>query len=166
MNRHFKGKSDIKRFCKWLSSAGAEVLTPSHPWELVRFSGNGITSMIYRRKNGDCTFAGEAYKALELYKTGRHMRFCAATKLNASGDFIHKTIRARDGDGCFFCGDSFTDDRPATIEHLVSRTHSGPNHISNKFLAHEDCNTRAGSISAPEKIALRDALRARRQVIR
>jgi hypothetical protein len=39
-------------------------------------------------------------------------------------------------------------------EHLVSITHGGPQHISNKFLAHRVCNAKAGHMSAPEKIQL------------
>jgi 5-methylcytosine-specific restriction endonuclease McrA len=50
-----------------------------------------------------------------------------------------------------------------TIEHLVPVAHGGPNHLSNCFLAHKRCNAAAGTLSAAEKVRLRDAMRAKRR---
>ena len=82
-----------------------------------------------------------------------------------AGEFAR--ILERDGPGCFFCGGEFPPvnwdqdpGRAPTIEHLVAKAHGGPEHISNKFAAHSACNVSAGHMSAPEKIALRELMRA------
>lgn len=69
-----------------------------------------------------------------------------------------KRLLDRDGTGCFFCGSDLDGD--VTVEHLVAIAHGGPNHVSNLFLAHAECNQRAGHLSAPEKIGLAIAQRS------
>jgi 5-methylcytosine-specific restriction endonuclease McrA len=59
----------------------------------------------------------------------------------------------------FFCDHPFTEDRPATLEHLLSIAHGGNNHLSNLALAHGECNLRAANLSVVEKAKLRDELR-------
>lgn len=69
-------------------------------------------------------------------------------------------IEMRDGSRCFFCLEPLGDD--VTQEHLVPRSSGGPDHLSNKFLAHGKCNHRAGNLSAPEKIRIREQNMLRR----
>ncbi len=64
-------------------------------------------------------------------------------------------IPGRDGNRCFYCPNTI----PAgleTIEHLVPAAAGGPNHLANLFLAHRSCNEAAGTVSAVEKIRLRE----------
>lgn len=158
MNRHFS-KTELKRFSTWIGTNGGEVLATTNPWEVLRFQGNGQVSIIYKKRNGDLTFTGESMKAVQAWRTAKPYRFCMAIKLRKRS-VDEATLIERDGPDCFYCGEEFTDKNPPTIEHLVSRTHGGPNHISNKYLAHQRCNTKAGNLSAPEKLRIRDRLRA------
>lgn len=150
---------DVPDFKIWLSQHGAEVLEPTNEWELVRFKTGKGTSVIYRRKHDflACSFIGDALTAYKAYKTGGiHSKWRAIPRTNrvlnrSSVDCI--TIRKRDGDNCFFC-DCYVKQGNETVEHLVCLTHGGPQHISNKYLAHKDCNALAGHKSAVEKIEI------------
>lgn len=76
------------------------------------------------------------------------------TKSSKSKQDVDRLID-RDGNECFFCGNQFTDEDPATLEHLVARRHGGPDHMSNYALAHEACNRKADTLSVVEKVAMR-----------
>lgn len=141
-----------KAFRDWLSANGAQVLEPTNEWELIRFKSDTGTSVIYKDKGDRLTFTGEALKAWEAFKGGQGWRAMPATKRKKSSTVI-QSIRARDGDDCFYCLKPVSVE-DESLEHLVSVTHGGPNHISNQLLAHRVCNCNAGHLSAPEKIAL------------
>lgn len=141
-----------KAFRDWLSANGAQVLEPTNEWELIRFKSDSGTSVIYKDKGSRLTFTGEALKAWEAFKHGQGWRAMPATKRKKSSTII-QSIRARDGDDCFFCAQPVSVEEESE-EHLVPATHGGPNHISNLFLAHRVCNAKVGHLSAPEKIAL------------
>ena len=154
-----KKKPDaIEAFKEFIAKNGGEVLAPTNPYEVVRFRGNGVTSIIYRNNRERRTYTGEALAVWEAFEAGKSYRLAEATK-REYGPKLHPVDRAiveRDGDNCFFCGEPFTKADPRTREHLVPTTAGGPNHISNMFHAHNSCNTRAGHLSAPEKIRLRE----------
>lgn len=140
----------MPEFVKWLSAAGAELLEPTNPWELLRFRGNGETSIIYKNSAGKITFTGDSRKAFEAFSEGKNWRANErARRKNVSPTVA--TIRKRDGDRCFFCGLVVSVDEES-VDHLVALTHGGPNHISNFVLMHRLCNYRCGNMSAPEKI--------------
>ena len=61
----------------------------------------------------------------------------------------------RDGQLCFFCLKPVGVD--ITVEHLIALVDSGPDHLSNKVLAHSVCNQKAGSLSVMEKIQVRES---------
>ncbi len=140
-------------FRNWLAANGAEVLEPTSEWELVRFKAGGDTGVIYTKQSGAITFTGPAEKAWTAFKGSQSWRAAPATKRTKKSSPVLQAIRVRDGGNCFFCL------QPVSVEdeseeHLVSITAGGPQHISNKFLAHRICNAKAGHLSAPEKIAL------------
>jgi hypothetical protein len=139
-------------FRDWLSGAGAQVLEPTNEWELIRFKAGATTSIIYRNKVGGVTYSGAAKEAWDAFKSGAPWRAIRPTTRRGMSPVI-RTIRERDGDLCFYCQRTVGPDNES-VEHLVSITHQGPNHISNLFLAHKGCNARAGHMSAPEKIRL------------
>lgn len=150
------------KFREWLAARGAEVLEPTSQWEAVRFRGEGVTSIIYVRKSGNCTFTGEARRAWEAYEAGdQSFRLTKrAPRLSQEKRSpIVATLIERDGARCFYCAEPFTDALPPTREHLVPRTAGGPDHIANLFLACEPCNLEVGHASAPEKIRFRDRKR-------
>lgn len=141
-----------EKFIRWLSGRGAQVLQPTNQWELVRFKSGDKTAVIYTNKVGRVRFTGDSEPAWKAFKTGGAWRATPATARKTRRAPEVATLLARDGPLCFFCLAPMDDDM--TIEHLVARTHGGPNHISNKFLAHRGCNERAGHLSAPEKIRI------------
>ncbi len=140
------------RFGAWLTEHGAEVLAPTSEWEAARFrSHGGQLSIVYRNKQEILTYTGLAEAAHRAFRFAKPWSAGAATKRRHMGGII-PTIRKRDGDLCFFCQREVSEEDESK-EHLVSLAHGGPNHISNLFLAHKTCNTEAGHLSAPEKIA-------------
>lgn len=161
-----KKKNELERFSAWVSARGGELLVPTNEWELIRFRGDGATSIIYTSKTGSRTYTGRAADAWAAFEkgdttfrlTGRAAR-PSLNKRRRERSVIITTLIKRDGDLCFYCGEPFGDARLRTKEHLVGRTHGGPEHISNLFLSCEPCNVEAGHLSAPEKIRLRDRKR-------
>lgn len=137
----------------FLTARGAEVLLTTNEWELIRFQSGNITSVIYTKKNGSITFYGDAQQAWTAFKNNSSWRAVPPTKRVSTGGRSIATLRARDGNNCFFClaHVSINDE---SEEHLVSLTFGGPDHISNKVLAHRDCNTLAGHLSLAEKIRI------------
>lgn len=144
----------LQQFRNWLAANGAEVLEPTNEWEIVRFKTSNETCIIYCNKLGAATFSGaRSLDAWESFKGGRSWRAMPATKRTKKSGPVIQAIRARDGGHCFFCL------KPVSVEdeseeHLVPVTAGGPNHLSNKFLAHRVCNAKAGHLSAPEKIRM------------
>lgn len=139
-------------FRSWLSGCGAQVLEPTNEWELIRFKAGGVTSVIYRNSVGGVKYTGSADEAYQAFKNGKPWRAQPSTRRKKATPVI-RTLRQRDGDLCFFCQRTVSEDNESA-EHLVSITHGGPNHISNMFLAHKGCNAKAGHLSAPEKVRI------------
>jgi 5-methylcytosine-specific restriction endonuclease McrA len=136
----------------WLSAAGAEVLESTNEWELLRFRADGQTCVVYTNKRDRLTMDTLTTRALTAYFNGTPWK--AHVKVRPKRTSVDElTIRKRDGDDCFYCCEVVAIGE-GTIEHLVAVSHKGPNHISNKFLAHGPCNSRAGNQSAPQKIAI------------
>jgi 5-methylcytosine-specific restriction endonuclease McrA len=162
-------RDEIDNFKAWLVGRGAELLVETNEWEIVRFKGGGVTSIIYVNKIGKRTFTGLAQAAWEAFKKNDPAYRIPVQKTGFVSEKskrnppVIETLIARDGNECFYCGVSFEDISIArTREHLVAQAHGGPNHISNIFLACVLCNTEAGHLSAPEKIRLRDFKRGYR----
>lgn len=153
MNTATRMLAKMTAFRDWLSGCGAQVLEPTNDWELVRFKAGDETSIIYRNKVGGVRYTGLAEPAWRAFSRGLAWRAKPPTIRKKRMSPMVRTIRARDGDLCFYCQRQVGADSES-VEHLVAVTHGGPNHISNLFLAHKDCNAQAGHLSAPEKIRL------------
>lgn len=143
----------LPQFRAWLSGCGAQVMEPTNEWELARFKSGDITSVIYRNKVGGVRFVGEAERAYHAFSHALSWRTEPASVNRKRMTPMVRSVRARDGDLCFYCQREVSRDNQS-IEHLVSVAHRGPNHISNLFLAHKSCNAKAGHLSAPEKIKI------------
>jgi len=156
MNKHAINLTNIHRqldsLQKWLSANGAEVLTPTNEYEVLRFKAGGITSIVYRKGTGGITLTGQSLEAITAFFTAKSWRAAEPTKRRNVSPHINTVIK-RDGDLCFACGWPVSDG-DASIDHLVPITHQGPNHISNFVLMHVSCNQHCGHMSAAEKIKM------------
>lgn len=138
-----------------LVAAGGELLavSPGNPYEVLRFRTKYGVGVVYAGRRGE-TWNREALAAKE--HLADNLGSLARVRVVKARNTPHERLqlRKRDGDLCFFCLEPLGDDE--TSEHLVPRAHGGPNHQSNKFLAHSSCNSNAGHLSAPEKIRIRE----------
>ena len=154
-----KVEAKLTGFHAFLKAAGAEVLTTTNEWEITRFRTGGGTSIVYRTGKGTTTFTGEAGKAWLAFCNQHAWKPTLPTATGRKAQRpkkaspVIRTIRERDGDACFFCWRDVDDDQ-ASVEHLVPISHGGPSHTSNLFLAHKVCNSKAGHLSAPEKVRI------------
>jgi 5-methylcytosine-specific restriction endonuclease McrA len=141
----------IADFKKSLLEAGGELLGATNPYEVLRFRTKHGVGVVYSGKRGE-TWNKEAVAAREHIAKRKGSLAPVAVKGRRKDKATVQALLERDGDCCFFCGEPLGGD--VTVEHLVAIAHGGPNHISNLFLAHQACNSAAGHLSAPEKIAL------------
>lgn len=160
-------RKNADAFKYWLTQRGAQVMSPTNEWELIRFRDGGVTSVVYFRKTGEVTFTGSSHAAWDAFKSGAHWR-SATPKAKRSGSKKRRaryveTIRQRDGDLCFFCAEHVSEE-DESVEHLVEVTAGGPDVLANMFLAHTVCNNNARNLSAAEKIALYHKARVGKQV--
>ena len=147
--------AEDKKFLARVSEAGGEILSPTNPYEVMRFKTRHGVGVVYQNGRGKRTWNQEAQAVREHFDTQKKGSLApVAVKGRRKGAGTVNALLARDGDNCFFCRLPLNDD--ITVEHLVSVAHGGPNHISNLFLAHAECNQKAGHLSAPEKIAIRE----------
>lgn len=146
-------KYKLDSFKSFLVAKGAEIQEPTNEYEILRFKTDKGISVVYTKKSGIITFFGEASKAWLCFKNIDFFDWRAVpyTKLKKSKNGTLNAIRKRDGHLCFFC-QKMVDFDDESEEHLVSRTHNGPDHIANKVLAHRSCNSKAGHLSVKEKI--------------
>lgn len=160
---------DLAHFETWLTECGAEVLDTGSEWEVLRVRTSTGTHVVYSNRAGKQRWPAGLLAIVSDYNAGRTPALAATRKGKARSKTRERyaPLVKRDGSGCFYCGEvvetpgtyDAASDYEATTEHLVSRAHGGPNHISNCYLAHRGCNAIAGSLSAPEKIALRERMR-------
>jgi len=163
-------------FLAWLARNGAEVCTPTNPYELVRYraytSGatKAMTHIVYRKDNGLLTWTGASMKHYEAFISGAEFAWSqpyavrtseptepAPKKLGTAAR--HRAqIAKRDGTDCWFCGLPLGSD--VTLEHLLPQSKGGRHNAANLVLAHERCNGRAANLSISEKVELRTQMRA------
>jgi hypothetical protein len=182
MNRRAIRPPDLVYFCDdakslkmtraLLTERGVEILAPTNSYEVIRFRAKAGVGVVYKNLRGRLSANDQAMETFRALASGEGGTLAPVrvTKNRVKGERRAGELAAiieRDGDRCFFCGEALpesgwapTPELSTTIEHLVARAHGGPEHISNKFAAHEICNLRAGHLSAPEKIAMREQMRA------
>lgn len=144
----------------WLTERGVGMIDTTNEWEVLRFKTATGTAVIYRNKHDQLTYSGDSRAAVTAFVCNASWRAGPATKRVKRGtgrNPVFMTLRRRDGNLCFYCQQTVSEKPPApgmaeSIEHLVAVTHGGPNHISNFVLAHRDCNTGAGYLSAMQKV--------------
>lgn len=141
----------LPQLCDWLTKAGAEVLEPTNPYEILRFRADGQTAVVYRKETSDRpTYIGDADKPIKAFFNSQPWH-CTTKRKGRKMSTDIRTLRARDGDDCFFCAWPVKAE-DESVEHLLAASAGGSDHISNKALAHRLCNSQFGSMSLPEKI--------------
>jgi hypothetical protein len=148
------------KFEAFLTERGAQILQPTNEWEVLRFKTSHGTSIFYRNARDQVTPTGQAMGAWRAFEDNLPWRGAPATKRWLTGKEktlpIVNALMKRDGTNCFYCSQKMPED-DRSIEHLVPVAHGGPNHLSNLVLAHRKCNTKAGHLSAMDKIRLRES---------
>jgi hypothetical protein len=144
------------KFEAWLAERGAEMLTPTNEWEVLRFRTEVGTSIIYTNKYGMLTWMGQSAEAFFAYLQNSPWRAVPKEQRRYKSSPACQALRKRDGGACFFCHLPVAVE-DESVEHLVNLTHGGPDHIVNMALAHRDCNRAAGHLSLMEKIQMRES---------
>lgn len=150
-------KKFAKSFEEFLVASGAEILKTTNAWEVARFKTcNGIC-VLYQNGRGKVSYSNEyAHNAYSAYVDKRKW---------TAGDIaerikrktVEELLLERDGSECFFCRCAFDNiSSKPTLEHLLSISDGGTNHLSNLVLAHSECNTEAGNLAIIEKVLLRE----------
>lgn len=155
---------DVQGFVAWLAYNGAEIGVPTNQYEVVRYLAHTeghrkpVTHIIYAKENGLLTFMPGTREHYAQF-LGIEGDGALKGKMNRTKRMSFRAqIIARDGKGCWFCGEATTA-ATESIEHLVPRSQGGPDTLANFVLAHRKCNERAGDKSLNDKIALRDQMR-------
>lgn len=174
-----RNKFDVQGFLAWLSDNGAEIGTPSNPYEVVRYraywkqSKRPETQIVYAKESGLLTWMKGTQGHYLTFMEGKPMvgnkpRYSATfeqpettTKKQkpskSKGAETRAKLLKRDGDECWFCGERMGDD--CTIEHLIPKADGGRNALANYALAHQSCNNAAANKPLVEKLALRAEMR-------
>lgn len=157
-----------------LRERGVEIIDGSNPYELLRFRSKFGVGVVYRNESGSRKTPNEAavqtLAALLEQKSGPLAPVRVASRKSGPKAAIRRRhqlteVFERDGRECFYCACGLSLEAPvgapgrATREHLVPVTAGGPDVVANIFAACEPCNSEAGHLSAPEKVALRDRKR-------
>ena len=152
-----KTQKQIDHFKEWLTARGCEILVPTNSYEVLRFKGKTVGVIYKDIRDRISSYFGEAKEAWDCYINNKTYR--GAEKIKRIKLPIRiMTLLKRDGRNCFYC-DKEMQDEEITLEHLLSITHGGKNHISNLALAHRECNKLGSHKSIVEKVKLRDQLR-------
>jgi len=140
----------LDQFIKYLKSNGAEILSVSNGYELLRFKGQSV-GVIY---NSGKTSGKYCNQSIKDYKS-RKKWTGAPTKVKRKGSYSKekRQLLKRDGNLCFYCIKDLNND--ITLEHLISIIAGGSNKLGNMVLAHEKCNHDAGNKPLVDKIQTR-----------
>lgn len=171
---------NVQGFLAFIAANGAEVGTPTNPYEVVRYRaywrGTSTTSVhiVYAKDNGLLTWTGGSLGHYRAFLDGAPMEELPGSRQSEGSQSkpqeqrlpkpkprkrtaSRSALLARDGDECWFCGEPMGAD--CTIEHLVPKSKGGANSLANYALAHQRCNADAANKPLVEKIAMRAKLR-------
>ncbi|MGO4738605.1 HNH endonuclease [Bosea sp. 2KB_26] len=151
----------LDTFKSWLTECGAVIQPPTSQWEILRVQTCDGVQVVYRNSKEVQTWPESLIVAREAFERGNRMSLSPDMKARKKLRHLIEDLAARDGLWCWFCEVGFltSDSVEITIEHLVSKSHGGPNHPSNLVIACKPCNTEAGHLSVSEKVGLRDRKR-------
>jgi hypothetical protein len=150
------GETKIKKFRRWLTSHGAELLPETNPYEVARFRHSAGIGVIYTNANKTRYTANndDALSAWKCYLEAKP--WVNRVPANKRGSRNIEALIKRDGEKCFFCG-VHLEREDMTEEHLLALIHGGSNRLENKAIACGPCNLAVGHMSIVEKVKFRDA---------
>lgn len=141
----------LPAFKKWLTTHGAEILSPTNEWELLRVKANGVVFILYRNKNERLWATKGLEEIFHKFLEGQPWKAVNPVKgASAKRQYIN-TLAEKYGLTCCYCDYELTPET-ATIEHFLAKTHGGPNTIQNMGLACQLCNNTVGSLPVMEKL--------------
>jgi hypothetical protein len=141
----------------WLRSHGAELLSTTNPWELVRFRTGRKSHILYQNVTGLCHHSSpEAERIFLSFATGENpnIHFKVRRKNSTLTKDLLKEVLSRDGAKCIYCHIPFSTKNPPTLEHFLPLVHGGNNKLANLGAACHSCNTKVGNLSIAEKFNL------------
>lgn len=169
---------NVQGFLAFVAANGGEVGVPTNPYEVVRYRAywrgtqTSAVHIVYAKDNGLLTWTGGSQGHYRAFLDGARMDELPGAvegpkakpaeqrlpkKKGKSNAPTRATLRARDGDDCWFCGKPMGDD--CTLEHLIAKAKGGNNSLANYALAHRQCNADAADLPLVDKIAMRARLR-------
>lgn len=142
-------------FTAFLLARGSAIMEPTNPYEVMRFVTDVGVGIIHRNAADRLTsWQGGAYEAFHAFINGSEWRASIKTARDRRAGrrlIIVNTLAKRDGPNCIYCGCKLAPET-ATIEHVVSLTSGGPDHLANMALACKACNQEVGHMPAAQKI--------------
>jgi len=148
-----------KNLNTYLIEIDCELLETTNPWEVVRFSADGIICVIYQNSKGAFKYSSDLSRKIhDSYFDGKKINVKHSTQRKRTyKDFKSRLIK-RDGLNCFYSNLLMTN-KMATVEHLIPLSRGGTNNIDNMVLCLEEQNQKVGNMSLMKKIKYRDELR-------
>ena len=151
-------QEELDRFTAWLLSHGSEVLAPTNPYEVVRFTTLDGVAIIFKDADGEITKdRNGAFKVLRCFRKKRDWNGGGKrerkTRSASRRKLLVNSIAKRDGWNCMYCGATLTLET-ATIEHIVPLAGNGLDDLRNMTLACAECNHAAGHLGARQKVEL------------
>lgn len=141
----------LAKFTTFVAEAGARILPPTNPYEVLRFRCREGVGVVYTSDRGYVTLVGAARTANEFFFRKKRWVATHAYKAYERPEVVDDLL-AQHGPNCFYCGEMLGED--VTVEHLLARAHGGPSIAANLCLTHERCNQAAGSLPLVDKIQL------------
>lgn len=148
----------VKKFERWLTQMGSEILPPTSEFELIRFNCSLGVGVLYQGRKGISVSNQIVTVAIDCYLNNKAWEGKGAPGKRMGMTKKQQQLLARDGGDCFYCGHQMSKST-ISVEHVLSVLHNGPNRIENLVLAHKKCNELASHLSVIEKIKMRDELR-------
>ncbi len=148
----------LKKFREYLSRNGAALLSPTNEWEVLRVNVRGQISVLYKNKRGNLTWDDALAEAYDCYINRKSWSGLDGDKTKRPGKgktVLERTIIARDGPACWFCGLEII----LTLEHLLEISKGGNNHPFNLVMACFPCNLSVENKSIAEKVLFREKQR-------
>lgn len=151
-------QDELDQFTSWLLAHGSEVLAPTNPYEVLRFTTQGGVAIIFKDADGEITKdRNGAFGVLRCFRKKRNWNGGGKRERKPRSAsrrrLLVNSIAKRDGWNCMYCGATLTLET-ATIEHIVPLAGNGLDDLRNMTLACAECNHAAGHLSARQKVEL------------
>lgn len=145
---------NLVKFISWISARGANIIPSTNEWEVLRFQTEQGVAIIHKNRNRKLSFNAQAENAFLAYFSNQPWRaFPAGGRPNKFLSNLKTQLASRDGWTCCYCQTAL-DETTATLEHFLSLTHGGTNHVANLGLSCQPCNQAAGNLPVRQKLTL------------